>query len=105
MYTDSRYCVILSLPSPEPTLCRLPTPTRTAPAEIDSARRISSAAHDRPPMFAKLGGMMAWVRVGDFTLTWGESARWDDRRQRLYFVDCATPSLHWLDGGEPPLAT
>jgi sugar lactone lactonase YvrE len=43
--------------------------------------------------------------VGDVTLTWGESLRWDDRRQRLYFVDCATRMLHWLDGGEPPLQT
>ena len=42
-------------------------------------------------------------RVGDITLTWGESLRWDDRRSRLYFVDCATQTLHWLDGGEPPL--
>ena len=32
-------------------------------------------------------------------LTWGESARWDDRRQRLYLVDCATRKLHWLEGG------
>jgi L-arabinonolactonase len=45
------------------------------------------------------------TRVGDFSLTWGESLRWDDRRQRLYFVDCATQTLHWLDGGEPPLHT
>jgi L-arabinonolactonase len=44
-------------------------------------------------------------RIGDFTLTWGESLRWDDRRQRLYFVDCAAQTLHWLDGGEPPLHT
>ena len=29
-------------------------------------------------------------RVGDFTLGWGESLLWDDRRDRLYFVDCAT---------------
>ena len=43
------------------------------------------------------------TRVGDFTLTWGESLRWDDRRQRLYFVDSATQTLHWLDGAEPPL--
>ena len=42
-------------------------------------------------------------RVGDFMLTWGESVRWDDRRRRLYFVDCATQTLHWLDGSEPPL--
>ena len=36
-------------------------------------------------------------RVGDVSLLWGESLRWDDRRQRLYFVDCATQTLHWLD--------
>jgi sugar lactone lactonase YvrE len=42
-------------------------------------------------------------RVGDFTLQWGESLRWDDRRDRLYFVDCATQTLHWLEGAEPPL--
>jgi sugar lactone lactonase YvrE len=41
--------------------------------------------------------------VGDVKLLWGESLRWDDRRQRLYFVDCATQMLHWLEGGEPPL--
>ncbi|MHB8463897.1 MAG: SMP-30/gluconolactonase/LRE family protein [Acidimicrobiales bacterium] len=46
---------------------------------------------------------MTLTRVGDFTLTWGESLRWDDRRQRLYFVDCATQTLHWLDDAEPPL--
>src|SRR3954447_4647887 len=39
-------------------------------------------------------------RIGDFSLTWGESLRWDDRRGRLYFVDCATNQLHWLDGAE-----
>jgi sugar lactone lactonase YvrE len=42
-------------------------------------------------------------RVGDVKLLWGESLRWDDRRQRLYFVDCATQMLHWLEGGESPL--
>jgi sugar lactone lactonase YvrE len=42
-------------------------------------------------------------RVGDVHLTWGESVRWDDRRGRLYAVDCATQHLHWLEGGEPPL--
>jgi len=36
---------------------------------------------------------------------WGESLRWDDVRQRLYFVDCAKKTLHWLEGGEPPLHT
>jgi L-arabinonolactonase len=35
--------------------------------------------------------------VGDVRLTWGESLRWDDRRQLLFFVDCATHTLHWLD--------
>ena len=42
-------------------------------------------------------------RVGDFSLVWGESLRWDERRSRLYFVDCATQMLHWLDDAEPPL--
>lgn len=41
--------------------------------------------------------------VGDVSLTWGESLRWDDRRGRLYFVDCASQELHWLEGAEPPL--
>jgi sugar lactone lactonase YvrE len=45
------------------------------------------------------------TRVGDFTLVWGESLRWDDRRQRLYFVDCAQRTLHWLEGGTGPLET
>jgi L-arabinonolactonase len=43
--------------------------------------------------------------VGDFTMLWGESLRWDDRRSRLYFVDCAAQTLHWLEGGKPPLNT
>lgn len=47
--------------------------------------------------------MTTLTRVGDFALTWGESLRWDDRRDRLYLVDCATQTLHWLDGAEPPL--
>ena len=47
--------------------------------------------------------MVEIARVGDFSLVWGESVRWDDRRQRLYFVDCATHALHWLDDAEPPL--
>jgi sugar lactone lactonase YvrE len=49
--------------------------------------------------------MMSLRRIGEFTLTWGESLRWDDRRQRLYCVDCAARTLHWLDGAEPPLHT
>ena len=47
--------------------------------------------------------MINLTRIGAFTLGWGESLRWDDRRQRLYFVDCATQTLHWLDDAEPPL--
>jgi L-arabinonolactonase len=42
-------------------------------------------------------------RVGDFMLSWGESLCWDDRANRLYFVDCATQHLHWLDEAQPPL--
>ena len=44
-------------------------------------------------------------RVGDFTLGWGESLVWDERRSRLYFVDCAASTLHWLDGGAGDLRT
>jgi L-arabinonolactonase len=44
-------------------------------------------------------------RVGDLELTWGESVRWDDRRSRLYLVDCAAQTLHFLEGGEPPVHT
>jgi sugar lactone lactonase YvrE len=32
------------------------------------------------------------------SVRWGESVRWDDRRGRLYFVDCAAHTLHWRDG-------
>ena len=38
-------------------------------------------------------------RIGDVNLGWGESAVWDDRTGRLYFVDCAASTLHWLEGG------
>lgn len=44
-------------------------------------------------------------RIAGISLTWGESLRWDDRRQRLWFVDCAAHTLHWLEGGAPPLHT
>ena len=44
-------------------------------------------------------------RVGDFTLGWGESVVWDERRERLYFVDCAAQTLHWLDGDDAELRT
>jgi len=39
------------------------------------------------------------TRVGGFRLGWGEGLCWDERRERLYFVDCAAQTLHWLDGG------
>ena len=44
-------------------------------------------------------------RVGTFTLGWGESLVWDERRDRLYFVDCAAGTLHWLDDGSDELNT
>jgi sugar lactone lactonase YvrE len=47
--------------------------------------------------------MLDISRIGDFSLVWGESVRWDDQRGRLYFVDCGTQMLHWLDRAEPPL--
>ena len=44
-------------------------------------------------------------RIGDITLGWGESVVWDDRTDRLYFVDCAKSTLHWLEGGGGQLHT
>jgi sugar lactone lactonase YvrE len=44
-------------------------------------------------------------RIGDFTLGWGESLVWDDRTQRLYFVDCAAQTLHWLEHDSAELHT
>jgi sugar lactone lactonase YvrE len=44
-------------------------------------------------------------RVGEFCLGWGESVVWDERKARLYFVDCSSRTLHWLDGGEGTLNT
>ena len=43
--------------------------------------------------------MVEVQRVGDIRLGWGESLLWDEQRQRLYFVDCATWDLYWLDEG------
>lgn len=43
--------------------------------------------------------------VGTFTLGWGESLIWDDERARLWFVDCAVQTLHWLDDEEDELHT
>lgn len=39
-------------------------------------------------------------RIGTFMLGWGESLVWDEQRDRLYFVDCAAQTLHWLEGGD-----
>ncbi len=44
-------------------------------------------------------------RIGDFTLTWGESLVWDEQRSRLYFVDTLGSAVHWLDNGEGELHT
>jgi len=44
-------------------------------------------------------------RVGEFSLGWGESLVWDDRAQRLCFVDCAARALHWLDADDGSLHT
>lgn len=49
---------------------------------------------------------MATVRpIEGVFLAWGETARWDDRRHRLYCVDCATHVLGWLEEGVPPFVT
>ncbi len=42
---------------------------------------------------------MQITRVGTFSLGWGESLVWDEVRKRLYFVDCAAGTLHWLEDG------
>ncbi len=44
-------------------------------------------------------------RIGTFTLGWGERLVWDERRQRLYFVDCGALTLHWLEDGNGDLST
>jgi|GEM_PF-1600338 len=46
---------------------------------------------------------MTVERIGDFTLTWGESLLWDDQKQRLYFVDCDGGKLLWLEDASLPL--
>lgn len=46
---------------------------------------------------------MELTRIGRFTLGWGESLVWDERRGRLYFVDCAANTIHWLDDGSEDL--
>ncbi len=41
-------------------------------------------------------GALENVRTG-----WGESARWDEALQRLYFVDCASNAFAWCDAASP----
>jgi sugar lactone lactonase YvrE len=48
---------------------------------------------------------MEITRIGDITTGWGESLLWDEQRQRLYFVDCAPKTLHWLDDGRDQVHT
>ena len=46
---------------------------------------------------------MELSRIGEFTLQWGESLVWDERRARLYFVDSAANTIHWLEHGSEDL--
>ena len=48
---------------------------------------------------------MEITRIGSFRLGWGESLVYDERRDRLYFVDCAAHTLHWLQGDDDELQT
>lgn len=48
---------------------------------------------------------MQITRVGDFTLQWGESLIWDERRRRLYFVDCFANTIHWIEDDSVELHT
>jgi sugar lactone lactonase YvrE len=48
---------------------------------------------------------MEVTRIGDFRLGWGESLVYDEMLDRLYFVDCASQTLHWLEGGGSELQT
>jgi sugar lactone lactonase YvrE len=43
------------------------------------------------------------TRVGYVRFGWGESLVCDERRQRLYFVDCQASTLHWLDDDDATL--
>jgi len=44
-------------------------------------------------------------RVGEFSTGWGESALWDERSGRWWFVDCLANTVHWLGGDDPTLHT
>jgi sugar lactone lactonase YvrE len=48
---------------------------------------------------------MEIARVGEFSLQWGESLVWDERRQRLYFVDSFANAIHWIEAGSVELQT
>lgn len=48
---------------------------------------------------------MEITRIGSISLKWGEGLLWDEISERLYFVDCLTSELHWLDNAELPLNT
>jgi len=45
------------------------------------------------------------IKIGNISLKWGESLLWDDVSERLYFVDCETSELHWLNNAELPFNT
>ena len=46
---------------------------------------------------------MELTRIGRIHTGWGESLVYDELRDRLYFVDCAAKTLHWISGdsGDP----
>jgi L-arabinonolactonase len=46
---------------------------------------------------------MELTRIGQFTLQWGESLVWDERSERLYFVDCFGNTIHWVEHGSEDL--
>ena len=48
---------------------------------------------------------MRVTRIGEYRLGWGESLVYDELLDRLYFVDCAARTLHWLDGRAGELQT
>ena len=41
--------------------------------------------------------------IDNVRLAWGESARWDEVLQRLYFVDCVSREFAWCDAASPGL--
>jgi sugar lactone lactonase YvrE len=61
--------------------------------------------HAVPPAALRYVGFVRIERVGNFTLGWGEPLVWDESTNRLYFVDCAAQTLHWLIGEDTELHT